>query len=444
MRERFHILSFLDYDCSDEAKSNQYTLFYLCITCFVNLFLWLLNILGIFIVDSSIFQWAVLTNCILTLASVAVLRIFGHSNPRTKYLLLFMAVFIYATLNAALTYHVTLSLVFPIIYAAQYREKRVILHTYALSAISIFVSLYIGINYGLVDANMILLTSSTTSNFLKQFPMDAPQIPSMVTIFLFFGFVRCMVLLAVVPVVYYISNALEDKTRLANEAIRKHADVQSHLVLSLSTIIASRDTTTGEHIKNSSRYTAWILNKLLDENVFPEMTDNYAYCVSRGAVLHDVGKLKVPDAILCKEGKLTDEEYTEMKRHTIYGAEMMSQILSGIDDADGYLTVATQMALSHHERWDGTGYPLGVSGEDIPLCARVMAVADVLDALLSKRQYKDAFSYDEVYNIMKDEADKQFDARILNVLLDNWDEFKNFKVSGQDSNLSDRLNHLKD
>lgn len=144
--------------------------------------------------------------------------------------------------------------------------------------------------------------------------------------------------------------------------------------------------------------------------------DDYVKKLYDSAPLHDIGKVKIPDAILNKPGRLTQEEFTLMKAHTTEGANILRSSLSDLED-DSWLSMAVNMAQYHHERWDGTGYPSGLSGEKIPLCARIMAVSDVFDALVSARSYKKAFSFEEAMQILQEGAGTQFDARIIAVFV---------------------------
>ena len=156
---------------------------------------------------------------------------------------------------------------------------------------------------------------------------------------------------------------------------------------------------------------------------FSKRTNEYAMLVIEAAPLHDIGKIHIPDSILCKNGKLTAEEYDEMKKHPVYGHDLLSNFGENSSNHD-YLKMARDVCLYHHERYDGKGYPNGLKEKEIPLCGRIMAIADVLDALLSKRQYKEAFSFEKTYNLLNEESGKQFDPFLLQVLLDNWEEFK--------------------
>ena len=135
------------------------------------------------------------------------------------------------------------------------------------------------------------------------------------------------------------------------------------------------------------------------------------------AAMHDIGKIKIPDRILNKPGRLTDEEYDIMKKHSIYGAEIIRKAMGDIEETD-YITVAYNIARYHHERYDGKGYPDGLKGEDIPLEARVMALADVYDALISERVYKKAFSVEKAKEIILDGSGTQFDPCLVPLFLE--------------------------
>ena len=138
---------------------------------------------------------------------------------------------------------------------------------------------------------------------------------------------------------------------------------------------------------------------------------------------HDVGKIIVPDSILKKPGKLTDEEYEVMKTHASAGGKVVNEVLDGITDKE-YLKFASDMAKFHHEWWDGTGYPEGLKGEEIPLSARMMAVADVLDALVSERCYKAPIPFDDAIEVMKGESGTHFDPELIRILLKYREDFR--------------------
>lgn len=170
-----------------------------------------------------------------------------------------------------------------------------------------------------------------------------------------------------------------------------------------------KDNETGMHVVRMSQY-ARTLAKAMG---FP---DKEADELLHAAPMHDVGKIGIPDAILTKPGKLSDDEWVVMKQHTVIGAEILGQHPSGL------LNLAATIARSHHERWDGTGYPDGLKGEDIPVAARIVAVADVFDALTSERPYKHAWSVDEALNFMRQQSGQHFDPTVVEVFIRNLPE----------------------
>ena len=153
------------------------------------------------------------------------------------------------------------------------------------------------------------------------------------------------------------------------------------------------------------------------------LTDEYISDVVNSAPLHDVGKIQVPDAILNKPGRLDENEYAIMRTHTQAGHDIISQAINLVPNS-GYLDEARNLAAYHHEKWDGSGYPYGLSGEDIPLSARVMAVADVFDALVSKRSYNEPFTFEEAKKIITDGAGRHFDPLIVDAFVSAEAELK--------------------
>ncbi len=199
-----------------------------------------------------------------------------------------------------------------------------------------------------------------------------------------------------------------------NETISK---MQNALIVTLADLVESRDENTGQHIRKTAAYVKIILDELKKEGVYKDrLTDGFIENVVNSAPLHDVGKIAVPDSILNKPGKLTKEEFDIMKTHTTAGGKILDSIIQTVPDS-GYLYEAKNLATYHHERWDGKGYPTGLAGEAIPLSARVMAVADVFDALVSKRSYKDGFPFDKALNIILEERGTHFDPVLVDAFM---------------------------
>ena len=196
--------------------------------------------------------------------------------------------------------------------------------------------------------------------------------------------------------------------------------LQSGLIMVLADMVESRDKCTGNHVRNTASYVNLILQRMREKGEYPELlTDEYIQDVVSSAPLHDVGKITVPDALLNKPGKLTENEFAIMKQHTVTGGEIIDNAIDLVADANSqYLNEAKKLTLSHHERWDGKGYPYGIKGEDIPLSARVMAVAAVFDALVSRRSYKEGFPVDKAFSIIQEESGTHFDPDVVQAFLD--------------------------
>ena len=206
-----------------------------------------------------------------------------------------------------------------------------------------------------------------------------------------------------------------------NETITR---MQDSLITVLADMVESRDRYTGHHVRNTASYARIILEQMRREGMCPEeLTDEEIRNVVRSAPLHDVGKIEISDALLNKPGKLTDEEYARMKNHTLAGERIIARAAEAVPGSD-YLTMAEGLAAYHHERWDGKGYPYGLKGEEIPLPARVMAVADVFDALVSKRSYKEGFPVEKAIAIIREGIGTQFDPQVVQAFLDAEEEVR--------------------
>lgn len=206
---------------------------------------------------------------------------------------------------------------------------------------------------------------------------------------------------------------------------KKIQNMQEHIISGLASLIENRDMETGEHIARTSSYVKLLAENCKKEGVYDEfIDDHFIALLYKTAPMHDIGKILVSDNILRKPGKLTTDEFEEMKKHAAMGGNVVSEVLNGITDEE-YLSFASDVATYHHERWDGTGYPKRIKGEEIPLSARIMAIADVFDALISERCYKKAIPYDEAIKIIEEESGSHFDPKLVDVFLRHKDEFIN-------------------
>ena len=197
------------------------------------------------------------------------------------------------------------------------------------------------------------------------------------------------------------------------ERIRKMQEV---IIMEFAEVVEARDKSTGNHIKKTAAYVEALAEQLKKEGKFADvLTDEFVQKLKRAAPLHDIGKIAVSDLILNKPGKLTDEEFAIMKSHTTEGWKILTKMVEDAGDTidANYLNESIDMAHYHHEKWDGSGYPTGIKGEEIPLSARIMAVADVFDALVAERVYKKPFTYEKAMAIITEGAGKHFDPEIV-------------------------------
>ena len=192
----------------------------------------------------------------------------------------------------------------------------------------------------------------------------------------------------------------------------------------LAKLAESRDSDTGRHLERIALYSTRLATALRRHPKFrAEIQPSFIQTLGVSSALHDIGKVGIPDGILLKPGPLTDDERQTMQTHAMTGGDCLRQVEKRIG-FDSFLSMAREIAYHHHERWDGTGYPDKLSGEAIPLPARIVAIADVYDALVSKRTYKDAFSHEKSIEIIRAEAGKQFDPEMVEVLLTIQSQFK--------------------
>ena len=187
-------------------------------------------------------------------------------------------------------------------------------------------------------------------------------------------------------------------------------EMHDKLILGMATMVESRDNSTGGHIRRTSEGVRMLTDEIVKDNVL-QLSNDFIKNLIKAAPMHDLGKIAVDDVILRKPGRFEPEEFEKMKAHASEGARIVHAILEGTDDED-FHRIAENVAHYHHERWDGSGYPEGLKGEEIPLEARIMAIADVYDALVSKRVYKESMSFEKAHGIIMGGMGTQFDPQL--------------------------------
>ena len=222
---------------------------------------------------------------------------------------------------------------------------------------------------------------------------------------------------------------------LVQERTRELMITQDATIYALATLAEYRDPETGGHIKRTQYYVIALSEHLKNHPKFSSfLNDATISLLYKSAPLHDIGKVGVEDSILLKPGKLTDEEFDEMKRHTTYGSDTIARIEAeiGNDITSAFLRLGREIAHTHQEKWDGSGYPQGLAGDEIPISGRLMAIADVYDALISKRVYKPPFSHSKAVSIIEEGKGQHFDPDMVDAFLEIGEKFREIAIEYAD------------
>jgi putative two-component system response regulator len=212
--------------------------------------------------------------------------------------------------------------------------------------------------------------------------------------------------------------------KLVDEKTRNIMEMQNALLKTMAELVEYRDDVTGKHIERTQNGIKILLEEVKESNIYPDETKDWDIdLLIQSCQLHDVGKISISDRILKKPGELSHEEFEDMKIHTNIGKQIVEKIEVLTKESE-FLKFAKIFAVSHHEKWDGTGYPNGLKGKEIPLLGRIMAIADVYDALTSLRPYKQAYTHEEALRIISDGSGTQFDPVLVDIFVKKADSFK--------------------
>lgn len=211
--------------------------------------------------------------------------------------------------------------------------------------------------------------------------------------------------------------------KLIEKQVREVAEAQQATIFALAKLAEQRDEDTGGHLERVCAYCKLLAQQLSMESPYADqISEEFIECIQHASPLHDIGKIAIPDSILLKPGKLSQQEFESMKSHTITGAENMQYVFNKYPE-NSFIGMGIEIALYHHERWDGNGYPDGLIGRNIPLSARIMAVADCYDALRSDRCYRKGFDHETVKRMLVEEDGTHFDPEIIKAFLIIEDKF---------------------
>ena len=335
-----------------------------------------------------------------------------------------------ALMTIALSFHAVLLMVVPLLMASQYRSKRrMVVTVLVITALLVPINVYGSFFFGMPDRNLLkgALPDEEMNDVAKRFEVATPS--RMGELFLHYCLPSLLIILSIDALVIGITRRNDMMIRRQIELSERvqaeieHTNkVQGSVIEGLAGVIETRDSDTGDHVIRTKKYVGLICGWLRQDAVYADVLDEKTVeKITNAAALHDIGKIAVSDTILLKPGKLTEEEFEKMKLHTEKGGEMVATILKQMDYEE-FVEHAHDIALFHHEKWDGSGYPRGLKGEEIPLSARIMAIADVFDALVARRVYKEPMSPEKAFDLIVSESGTHFDPAIIDVLTHHRDE----------------------
>ena len=364
---------------------------------------------------------------IVSFATYAVLSMIIRSkkfasSPSIKFVIMGTTIAMVFFIAVMLNINATLILVVPMLLATQYSSYSITLMAICGSVLSSFAApvcayLLKTWNYKFLSGYLetvcgISITGTGTAAYTTW--------QSVGRILMFLGFPQVLAIMAIGVIILAItkSKIANYKNQLRVLDLSEHLSaeldrvnqIKNHTIISFSDLIESRDSNTGDHVRRTSSVVNIMLSAMLADSEF-KIDQNFAETVVKYAPMHDIGKIAIDDSILRKPGRLTADEYEIIKTHSVKSAEIIRRILEGVEDENN-IQIAANLALYHHERPDGTGYPEGLKGSEIPLEARIMAIADVYDALVSERCYKKAMSFEEAFNVIEEGMGTQFDASL--------------------------------
>lgn len=363
--------------------------------------IYILNLFNIFIIDQKVMTTAYLISAVLLLSPIIINRFIDPATKYLKYLYVVLAELYLFVITTTLTYHVVLIYAYPIAIAGLYFSRK-------MTKISTIMTIIVTICGQLCG---YYLNWRPDHNFTTLHGLIFYSIiPRLLTLCCFAALLQLLT--------GRTSKLLEEEA----ENYDKLAMYNREMIYDFATIVENRDENTGGHIKRTSIYVRLLAEELQKEKLFQDIiTDDFINNISMVAPLHDIGKISIPDSILQKPGRLTDEEFEIMKTHSAKGGKIIRETFAHVGN-ENHTEMAYNVARYHHEKWNGRGYPEGLSGEDIPLPARIMAVADVFDAVSEKRCYRDAMPLEKCFGIIEEGRGRDFDPVLADAFLNIRDE----------------------
>lgn len=390
-----------EYNENRIAANKSVAFFILEISAFI------LDITGIFYVEKRTFiiQFSVY------IVSFIIIQILGRvpaiaSNKKTKYVIMFFTFIITLVTLVLLNFFAILVLCYPMIIAFNYHSSKIPHFTFASTIICAMLWPILGWYFNFWQPGFfVFLLDAIDPGIINGTPLEVYRVvflPDVFRVFLYISLPQ-VGFAGVFGIIMLISNKINQKNYI--DKINELRESRDSILAGMADVIESRDYNTGGHVKRTSEVV-----KLLVKSM--NLDEQFAECIIITAPMHDIGKIAIADSILNKPGKYTPEEYEIIKEHTSKSIGIFQNILVSLKD-EQLITVAKNIALYHHEHYDGKGYPCGLNGEEIPLEARIMAIADVYDALVSKRCYKETMSHEQAYAIIKESMGSHFDPNLF-------------------------------
>lgn len=344
-------------------------------------------------------------------------------SPRLKYILLFIVSMLTFVFNVMAFFHTTLILIMPFLLAIVYRSKRFNYVAITSSLILVAITPMLAYSLHAMEPSFPLWYLSmikpewVSEEGLAELARISNVSRPGVALAIYVSLPRILIVFVMAVLVIFSTDLNIKSHERKNNQVRS---MQNDILDGMAAVIENRDSFTGGHIIRTRSAIAVLVKNAKHRFAFPE---EYWENLVKAAAMHDVGKISVSDTILNKPAKLNENEFEVIKGHPTKSVEIIDTVLGPIED-DYFLKIARNIALYHHERYDGTGYPEGLTGDEIPFEARLMSLADVFDALVSKRPYKAPFSFGKAYSIIIGSMGKQFDPKLLDVFKDSFPELR--------------------
>ena len=381
----------------NEKQANRIVAKVMRITFAVFTFIYLLDVVGIFVVDIAVMTTTYIGGSALLLLPTLLINVLKQEKRYIKYVNVICAILFVMLITITLTYHVVVIYVYPIAIASLYFSKKLNIFATGLTVV--------GVSIGQILA--FYLDILTDKNFTQLYKMVV------------YGIIpRALVLIAVAAIFTMLcgrTTSLLANLLGAKEELSLYHD---EMIMGFATLVENKDGSTGGHIKRTTTYVRLLAEELRKRGFYQEiLTEEYVENLCKAAPMHDIGKISVPDVILQKPGKLTAEEFERMKLHTVSGGKIIQETFGHLTNKE-YTKMAYEVARFHHEKWNGKGYPEGLKHKEIPLCARIMAIADVFDAVSEKRCYRDALPLEKCFEIITEGSGQDFEPMLVEVFMD--------------------------